>query len=398
MAPQFLPQARFEVPQNALLNLAPLNDAIDSNRRSALLDRQFAADERSRQAQLGIQQERLGLERQRSEREDGAATVQRFGRMANYALSLPAGDPRRKQIYDRVMGEYTRRMGSADKLFAEDPGWQDPDTALGMLAAEAGAWKDPLDRKKAQADIDLKNAQAGYYRTRGAADGPDRVGLQPIYGVDAEGNPVVMQPSSTGQMVRSQMPEGVTVSRTPVRMDAGTHFVLLDPITRQQIGTVPKDIAGAESARAVGKARGEAVVDLPTALQKGQQALTLINEAIDHPGRATATGMSSYFDPRAYLPGTNARDFYARNRQLQGQTFLEAFESLKGGGHITEVEGQKASDAIARLDTSQSDGAYLQALKDLRAIVSRGMQRARQRAGDGAAPAPGVDTDPLGIR
>lgn len=72
--------------------------------------------------------------------------------------------------------------------------------------------------------------------------------------------------------------------------------------------------------------------------------------------------------------------------QLQGKAFLEAFENLKGGGQITEVEGRKATEAIARLNASQSEKAFRAALSELRDVVGAGLERARQRAG--AEPAP----------
>ncbi len=65
---------------------------------------------------------------------------------------------------------------------------------------------------------------------------------------------------------------------------------------------------------------------------------------------------------------------------------------LKGGGQITEVEGQKAQDAIAALKREQSDEAFKQALLDFRQAVSDGLEKMRRQAGV-ASPAP-ADTAP----
>jgi hypothetical protein len=54
---------------------------------------------------------------------------------------------------------------------------------------------------------------------------------------------------------------------------------------------------------------------------------------------------------------------------------------LKGGGHITEIEGQKATQAIARLRTAQSEEGFMKALDDLEAVVQRGLQNAYAKAG-----------------
>ncbi|MDB6179341.1 hypothetical protein PAF17_17785 [Paracoccus sp. Z330] len=58
-------------------------------------------------------------------------------------------------------------------------------------------------------------------------------------------------------------------------------------------------------------------------------------------------------------------DLNTRIQQAQGQTFLEAFESLKRGGQITEVEGKKVGVAMARLNRAQATDAYQDALNDL---------------------------------
>jgi hypothetical protein len=67
--------------------------------------------------------------------------------------------------------------------------------------------------------------------------------------------------------------------------------------------------------------------------------------------------------------------------QLKGQTFLEAFQSLKGGGAITQVEGTKAEQAIARLNTAQSDEAFEQALRELAEVAQSAKRRALDLAG-----------------
>lgn len=232
--------------------------------------------------------------------------------------------------------------------------------------------------------------------------GAGEYGLNPIWGRDKDGNPVMLQAGKSGEAIQTRLPEGVSLSgKEPIKFDAGTHFVLMDPLTRQTIGVIPKNIAEAKAQEEIGKLRGPAEINLPTTLAKAEQALGVIDQMIAHPGREAATGLSSRVDPRNYIAGTDATDFNVMSRQLQGKAFLEAFESLKGGGQITEVEGQKATEAIGRLSTAQSEEAYLAALRELRGIIVGGMARARQKAGVApAAPAPATPApaDPLGIR
>jgi len=105
-----------------------------------------------------------------------------------------------------------------------------------------------------------------------------------------------------------------------------------------------------------------------TDIAKADRAVNLIDKAIGHPGREAATGVSAMFNPLA-LPGGDRKDFLVLVDQLKGQNFLEAFESLKGGGTITEVEGQKAEQAQNRLNESQSEDEYLAALNEMRDLV-----------------------------
>jgi hypothetical protein len=101
----------------------------------------------------------------------------------------------------------------------------------------------------------------------------------------------------------------------------------------------------------------------------------VIDKALTHPGRETATGLSSALDPRNFVPGTDAADFRAVLDQIGGTAFLQAFESLKGGGQITEVEGKKATEAIARLNRAQSDAEFKKSLNDLRQVMTTGYKR-----------------------
>jgi hypothetical protein len=254
----------------------------------------------------------------------------------------------------------------------ENGGLSGIDPAFSRLAQAVG----PQEGAKILADALLAKMRAD----RAAASG-GRAGLQVIYGVDEQGNPVALQPTDTGQLVRSQMPAGVTISREPLRFDAGTHFVLMDPITRQQIGIIPKATEEEAASRArgqeLGKAEGAARAGYEDAVSKAQLALSTIQKIKDHPARERMTGWSSYL-PTVTPSG---RGFQALLGQLEGQVFLEAYSGLRGGGHITEIEGEKAQRALARLDTAQSEEEFVQALDDLASVIRAGMQRAAKKAG-----------------
>ena len=67
----------------------------------------------------------------------------------------------------------------------------------------------------------------------------------------------------------------------------------------------------------------------------------------------------------------------AKIKQIEGKAFLEAFKTLKGGGQITEVEGVKATQAIARLERTQDVPAFSQGLFEFMDTVRLGIRNAQ---------------------
>lgn len=94
-----------------------------------------------------------------------------------------------------------------------------------------------------------------------------------------------------------------------------------------------------------------------------------INGILNDPALPFATGWLEWTQK---IPGTGSKRFGTRVAQLNGQAFLQAFESLKGAGQITEIEGTKATQAIGRLDSAQSAEDYAQALTELRDLLMLG--------------------------
>lgn len=214
---------------------------------------------------------------------------------------------------------------------------------------------------------------------RAGMDGDGKFGLNPIYGVDKDGNPVIMQLSEGGGINPVQLPEGVVPSKNPIKMDAGTHFILLDPVTRQQIGTIPKDLAGAEAAKTEGEAQGKAKVNLPLVELNADKLTKNIDAVLEDPYLPQMTGPVSGMLPNVSERATN---FQARLDQIQGQTFLQAFNDLRGGGAITEAEGQKATNAYNRLSSLRvGTPEYINALREFKAEVADLLEVARRKAG-----------------
>jgi len=104
-----------------------------------------------------------------------------------------------------------------------------------------------------------------------------------------------------------------------------------------------------------------------------------------HPGFAPAVGMGGFgtlgIPGIAQLtPGTDAANFKTLYDQVMGAAFSEAFETLKGGGAITEKEGTKATAARNRMSLAQSEDEFVKAALEYRDIVAKGVERAQSKA------------------
>jgi len=200
----------------------------------------------------------------------------------------------------------------------------------------------------------------------------------PIYGVDADGKTTLGVIGKNGEYV--PVDTGGTTPTQPIQwLDTGTGHVAGSRQTGQVLPgseTIPKDNRGAARESAIGAEEGKKVAGAPQALANADAMIGIIDKLISHPGRETATGMSGLIDPRNYIRGTEAKDYALASEQLEGAVFLEAFDTLKGGGQITEVEGKKATAAKAQLARAQGDKQYLEALQELKRIVNIGRDRA----------------------
>jgi len=125
-------------------------------------------------------------------------------------------------------------------------------------------------------------------------------------------------------------------------------------------GPVVSEIAAVE---------GQKVASAATA----EDSIRLIDSIISDPALPGITGMLQGRLPPFTQAGT---DLSVKLDQVKGQAFLEAFESLKGGGAITDREGQAATDARARLNRAQSTEAIQQSLLELKELFERGRRRA----------------------
>lgn len=140
-------------------------------------------------------------------------------------------------------------------------------------------------------------------------------------------------------------------------------------------------IAGAKTgAQTEAKSTTERRLAAPQAIAQGEQTVQLVDDLLKSPGFKTAVGASRLLGVQN-IPGTSAKDFDVRLDQLKGQQFLQAFESLKGGGQITEVEGKKATDAISRMNAASSEAEFTKAAREFQSVIKLGIDRAKKNQG-----------------
>lgn len=127
----------------------------------------------------------------------------------------------------------------------------------------------------------------------------------------------------------------------------------------------------------IGEKTAGAITDLPRVIANAETASKTIKDLSSSEGLDRNLGVMSYFPN---IAGSKASDAANLMEQLQGKTFLEAYETLKGAGQITNIEGEKASQAIAALQTSQSPESYRKNLQELQSVIDAGVMRAKQAA------------------
>lgn len=141
-------------------------------------------------------------------------------------------------------------------------------------------------------------------------------------------------------------------------------------------------LAGAKaSGTAEGKTVTERRLEAPQAIQQGEQTIQLVDDLLKAPGFKQSVGASRLLGVQN-IPGTAAKDFDVRLDQLKGKQFLEAFQSLKGGGQITEVEGKKATDAISRMNAASSEAEFTKAAREFQDVIRTGINRAKGYQGN----------------
>ena len=161
-----------------------------------------------------------------------------------------------------------------------------------------------------------------------------------------------MQRKATAAQQRTQLLGGLGTSREAILAAAAQGFIdgptaklMIEELDRQK--SEKTSIQG----KAALMARIDALMNDPN-----------LEDALGFEGIVRGFASSIGLDP-------NVARVNEMIKQVRGEVFLEGFEKLKGAGQITELEGQKAEQAYARLGQMQSYADYVNSLKELRFYV-----------------------------
>ena len=223
-------------------------------------------------------------------------------------------------------------------------------------------------------------------------------GMAPLAKTETPGERLTAKTAAAGQqvtmrgqnLVNARAKENIAIAKENQRREA-------DPAFQQKIA----------QARALGVniAKDKVVRDaaLPNVLDTAEMTLSEIDGLIGkrdakgkllegekpHPGFEGTVG-ATYLPGMRFIPGTAESDFQTRFDQIKGSAFLQAFETLKGGGSITNIEGEKGTAALNRMSLAQSEPEFLQAAQEFKGIIAKGVARAKKLAGGTAAGTPTV--------
>lgn len=462
----FRPTVGLESPGNMMAQAAQIRGLETQNQMRAMQMEQAQRDQQRQNALIALRQGMPGdlspQDRARRYYESGfadeAAGALKLG--ATLDKDRATADKARVEAEAKRRESVTRALGTGLTIAMADPSDAGLNAAFGLLDAQ-GVDTTPFRQQFAQMTPEQRVAAIQQYVTtnpegRGALEfvSPKwterSTGATKFYEDTNPRSPSFGQRRSEAQMQAT--PDALVSAATSRENNAATNArIAADNAAARAVSIRGQNMTDARAREAnaparlandpdhqlrlaEAKARGAAIgknaeaarVELPTAIQQGRSMLRHIDAMVGaapdprtgrvpegapnrpHPGFGGWLGAVGLRVPGvALVPGTAAADFTARLNEVQGGAFMQAFETLKGGGQITEREGEKATQAITRMSTSQSEREFITAAREFQDIIRAGLARAEGRlreVGAGAAPATppaaggAAANDPLGLR
>jgi hypothetical protein len=271
----------------------------------------------------------------------------------NAMLMIKSGDPTMAQQGINLMNQVTQQQRYAQEL--------DIRQRAEKRAQETFEQNSPEYRRQQVIDakLDPNSPEAKVFIATGQNFPGTRAGLgTPTYTRDDQGKLHMWQLSSTGQPVEVQFAPG----QTPLQ---------------------PGEVA-AEKAQglSMGKAQASAIQMLPALQDQTDANIAVLENLRNHPGRKDATGpwMSKLGDTNPLL-GQQGIDFRNSLNQAKSQGFLEAYKTgLRGSGSISNIEGEKGTQAIIGLSSATSLKDFNNKIDEAEKYYRLALERTRRAA------------------
>jgi len=372
------------------INLEPVNAALDSIMQQNNQNRQFGLQQRA--SDRADQQ--FAFEQVQAKQAADRQNVELFGKRATAIdQAFPVGDPRRAPVYQNLISTH-QKMFPGQTLTEEE---LDPVTGPKLMAAQAGMYLDPRDSQAK--DLALQETRAKINKLNvEAQNGGEAYGKTGAIFLNPEtGRYEAVQFGGRGQVKRTEL-GGLTPSK-------GVETVgdeLIDKATGQPIRNVGANIAAGKSAAVQGEAQGKAAINLPLAENSAQRMIGAIDTLLSpNSGLERVTGTVYGRLPEWTNTSEEAKNAQSQIDYINGNTFLQAYNDLRGAGAITEKEGEAAQAAYNRLRSQQlGTESYKKALAEFRSEVVklRDIARDRARGGSPATSQPEASTGASGFK
>lgn len=245
-------------------------------------------------------------------------------------------------------------------------------------------------------ETEYKRAQIEHLRNPNARE---KFGNSVIWGQDADGNWVAMQPSNNGGLVPAETPDGIKLSPPGVsNLNLGTQMVVRDR-NGQVVNTVPIDNAGKAADTAAGKLQGEALAAYKSMSAKLPGLEQVVSQLDQLANEATYTTAGQLLDAGRKELGMAPRDAAVARTKYIATVSNQILPLLRDtfGAQFTAREGDTLVATLGDPDKSPPEKqAVLKAFieqkkRDIEAL-------ARQTGQEQPPPDGSADNDPLGIR
>lgn len=167
----------------------------------------------------------------------------------------------------------------------------------------------------------------------------------------------------------------LTVQGSPMALNRGEGGVVsASPVlTNDQAQGAGTQTGLAKAAETEAQADIQAVYDAPTAVQQFKLQLSEVDALLE---QAPEFVGANRMNPMRFIPGDPGYDFNANLEKVRGGAFMTSFQGLKGGGPITDKEGEAGLASLQMMDPGQSLEQFIENGKAYRDVLQRGLDKA----------------------